>query len=519
MTGAWDRGYVADVEYNSGFYPDLAPAHLDLVCLLNSVEPPDRPARGATYAELGSGQSLTTAVLAAANPQDHFVAVDFHPTHVARARARARAAGLDNITILEASFDDLAAEPDRLPALDYVALHGVYTWVSPTLRSAIVRILAQKVVPGGAVYVGYNALPGWSAALPLQHLLHAFAGESAGRSDTRIQHALARVREVGEAGSIYIQDNPFLDRIGRAETAGEFTYLAHEYLSASWQPRFHADVVAEMIDAKLEFVGSASVLQNFPELMLTAEQRELRDRTGDPVLRETLKDYFTARSFRADVFVRGRRELDAATRDARLDALTLGLTAPRDEIALEFDTPVGKVEPKAAIYRPMLDALADGPATIGDLRNLPEVRCNGTPSAGEVAGLLTATGDVRPRPTPTADTRNAIALNTHLAATSLGASSNMPMALAAPGFGTGIACNTLALSVLAHMGDCGPDDAAGIAARIWAPIRDRGEALVQDGEPVEGESANLSILEERVRAVLERKLPVWRAAGALPADL
>lgn len=519
MTSAWDRGYVADVEYNPGFYPDLAPAHLDLVCLLNGVVPPDRPAGGRTYAELGSGQSLTTTVLAAANPDDHFVAVDFHPTHVARARARARAADLHNITILEASFDDLADEPDQLPELDYVVLHGVYTWVSPTLREAIVHILAQNVAPGGVVYVGYNALPGWSAALPLQHLLNAFAGERAGRSDDRIRHALARVREVGDAGSIYIQDNPFLERIGRAENAGEFTYLAHEYLASNWQPLFHADVMADMAGAKLDFVGSASVLQNFPELMLTARQRELRERAGDPVLRETLKDYFTARSFRADVFVRGRRNLDPTRQDAELDALTLGLTAPRHDIALEFDTPVGKVEPKAAIYQPMLDKLGDGPATIGELRDLPDVRRSGTPSAGEVAGLLTATGDVRPIRTRTPEASGAAAFNTHLARGSLGAPSNMPMALAAPRFGTGIACNTLELSVLAHLGEDGTDDAAGIAARIWAPIRDRGEALVQDGEPVEGEAANLRVLEERVRAVLARKRPVWRAAGALPASL
>jgi SAM-dependent methyltransferase len=511
----WTQGYVADVEYHPGFYGQLAPAHLDLVCLLNAVQPPDC-ADGATYCELGSGQSLTTTVLAAANPRSRFVAVDFNPAQVARARARIAAAGLDNIWVHEASFEALADDPAALPAFDYVALHGVYTWVSPDQRRAIVRFLDRKLAAGGLVYVGYNALPGWTAALPIQHLVNAFAGEARGRSDARVAAALSELHQVAEAGSVYLRDNPFLDRIRRAEDVGEHTYLAHEYLNANWQPLHHAELVADLAPAKLDFVGSGSLLQNFPQLMLTEAQRAVRERTRDPVLRETLKDYFTTRAFRADVFVRGRRDLDTRAQGEALNALPLALISPRVDVSLEMDTPVGTVTPRPQVYQPMLDALAEAPATVGALRDLPEVRAHGAPPASEVAGMLVASGHAAPAPGEDGAADGALRLNRTLAGESLAADSNRPSAFAAPRLGTGIPCATLEQNVAALVLRDGLTSSRALAEAIWAPIKARGETLVQDGTPVHGEAANLDLLEQRVRLVLERKWPLWRMLGVVP---
>ncbi len=47
-------------------------------------------------------------------------------------------------------------------------------------------------------------------------------------------------------------------------------YLSHEYMSAHWAPAFHADVVAALAEAKLDWVSSVNPMENFPELMLTA---------------------------------------------------------------------------------------------------------------------------------------------------------------------------------------------------------------------------------------------------------
>lgn len=515
MTGTWSQGYIADLEYNTGFYGDLAPGHLDLVCLLNSVQPPSREG-GLRYCELGSGQGLTTNILAAANPGGTFHGVDFNPAHIARAREKAGAAGLDNVHFHEASFDELSSEPSAFPDFDYITLHGVYSWVSGDLRQAILRFIAQRLKPGGVVCVSYNALPGWTPALPVQYLLEGFAREAHGRSDVRINAAIDRLSRVAEAGSPYLQDNPFVSRVAEMQNNKQFTYLAHEYLTPNWQPFYHSTVAHDMGRAKLDFAGSGSLLYNFPALCLSEGQRASRDEVADPALRETLADYFTGRSFREDVFVRGRRALSPTDRDSRLARLSLALVSPRREIdKLALDAPVGTVEPRSQVYTPMLDALAERPRSIGELLALPEVRAHGEPSPAEVAGLLVASGHVLPVDGADRTAGRAAALNAVLADDAIGADNNWPGALAAPRLGTGIKTSALELEVLALTARFGADDPRALAEAIWAPIKARGETLVQDGQPVQNEAENLDLLTQRARLVLENKMPAWRMLGVL----
>src|SRR3712207_297474 len=97
----WTGGYVSDIEYTAGFYGDQAPGLLDATCIVNGYAPPRAAPGPFRYCELGCGQGLTANLLAAANPLGEFVAVDFNPAHIARARASAEEAGLTNIRFIE----------------------------------------------------------------------------------------------------------------------------------------------------------------------------------------------------------------------------------------------------------------------------------------------------------------------------------------------------------------------------------------------------------------------------------
>ena len=100
-------------------------------------------------------------------------------------------------------------------------------------------------------------------------------------------------------------------------------YLSHEYMNTHWAPAFHADVVAALAEAKLDWVSSVNPMENFPELMLTAEQRDVMNRYKDPLLRELIKDMCLPRQLRHDVFVRGARRVHNEARDAALSRLTV----------------------------------------------------------------------------------------------------------------------------------------------------------------------------------------------------
>ena len=122
----WTGGYVSDVEYTGGFHLQQTPAYLQFVCLLNGIEPPVGPSFACC--ELGCGQGLTAAVLAASNPQSTFYAIDFNPAHIARAESLARRARLANLSFIESGFAELIEDHGpELPRFDFLTLHGVYS--------------------------------------------------------------------------------------------------------------------------------------------------------------------------------------------------------------------------------------------------------------------------------------------------------------------------------------------------------------------------------------------------------
>jgi SAM-dependent methyltransferase len=145
------------VEYPAGFYHEQAPVHLGYVCALNGIRGPS-VADGFTYCELACGAGETTCILVAANPGGHCIGIDLSSVHIARASELAQAGRVGNARFIQA--DILSLDVRSLPDLDFVTLHGLYSWVSPEVRAAIHDFIAQKLKPGGVVYISYNAMPG-----------------------------------------------------------------------------------------------------------------------------------------------------------------------------------------------------------------------------------------------------------------------------------------------------------------------------------------------------------------------
>ena len=513
---SWTAGYVSDIEYTPGFYREQTPAFLSFACLLNGFEPMPS-ADGLACCELGCGQGVTANLLAAANPASRFHAVDFNPAHIARGRAMATAAGLSNITFLEASFAALA--DSDLPPFDVVTLHGVYSWVGAETRRAIVAFLARHLKPGGLVYLTYNSLPGWTEGLPVQRLLHEVGTLVADRSDRKIAQAVAFARDVQAAGSPYLTDNDVFEHVLKTLHAGEAEYLAHEYLGENWRPMFHADVARELAPAKLAFVASGSLVENFPGLTLTPAQRDLLDRIGVPEVRETLKDFFMRRMLRKDVFVRGARRLPPMRQRALLRDIRLALVVPPARASLTVAIPGGEAALEPTAYGAIFAALAERPHSVGELLALPDLAGRTDIEAAEIAGILIGSAqafpiadDCAPNPAAADAMRR---LNHAIAEQAVFARGNTRLGLATPLLGTGVYASALECMMYLGVQSGLDDDPDGLAAFVWQPLAARGETLVKDGQPVEGDEANLAVLRERADTFLCETLPLWRRLGVL----
>lgn len=508
----WNDGYVADIEYEAGFFPEQSPSHLNVACVLNGVEPIplDKPF---TYFELGCGRGLTANILAASNPQGSFYAADFNPAQVAGARQLAATAQLENLTFLENNFAELADGKVPLPQLDFITMYGVYTWVNAENRRHIVRFIDRYLKPGGIVFLSYNVMPGWSAALPLQRLMLEYAARCPGRTGVQIEQLRNFIGRLDDMQAAYFCANPAVKYRLDSLMTDKASYLAHEYMNQGWQPLYYADVARDLAAAKLDYVGSAELPMAFPRLYLTPEKQEMLAAMPDAAMRETVKDYLLNTPFRQDVFMRGTRRMTSLRQMEWLQQMGLALTVPREAATHEIAWAFGKMNGREDVFIPILDALATGPRTLAELTALPALNGHTLAGLAEVAALLTASAQAAPYFACSArmDSESAHRMNRAVAQQS--SLDDDYQTLASPllgnGVGSGLVQRLIYLSLCQQLDET---DAAVIADRVRRIMAEQGRRITAPGDLLELEEAEVR---RTVSAILEKRLPVWRQLGVL----
>lgn len=501
MTG-WTGGYASDVPYTAGYYRQQTPQHMAVACLLGGVAcAMPRPDEPASYLELGCGQGRTALVLAACNPAWRVTAVDFSPLHVAEARRLAAEAGIENVTYLEADLASLAdgKQADLVPEADFCSMHGVWTWVGPAVRAGIVRLLAAKLRPGGALHVSSNALPGWQSALGLRRLVREAGRRSPGRSDRQARAGVAAAQALAAAGAQNLGQTRYVRELLARMPEFDDEYLSHEYMHDHAEPCFHADLCEDLSAAKLDWAGACSLFEAFPELTLTPEQRAIHDAADDPILRELIKDMCLLRSLRHDVFVRGARRIGASERDAALGRVVLALSVPADAFNYEADFPSGRATLNRGFYGPMVRRLAAGPLPAAALCEAEDGRRS---SPGEVVAMLVGTVQAAILSAPDAQPAPAAAALNRVLARRLARPDTLTgmTVAAAPRTGAGLPLRVGELLVLDGLAD-GLDAADGPA---WE------RRLAAPPEPAQREELHKLVIEVAARA-----RACWEAVGAL----
>ena len=344
-------GYVTDTPYADTFFRELSPAWLNYVAALHGVAPRplDRPF---SYLELGCGFGTSAVVNAATFPEGSFHACDLSDAHIDSARTYATRLGLTNIQLHARTFESLL-DAD-LPRFDFIVLHGVYSWVDAVTRNVIRRLIARWLLPGGLVYVSYNALPGWSHELPLRRLLVEFASTSEGTAADRSESAATLINSLSGAGLRYFTANPGAKSAVDAYTRGEGHYLAHEFMNAAWEPFYGVDVADGFAEIGLKPVGSATLADNHLPLVVDARAAEVISGLRTPRQQQLAVDFATNQRFRRDVFV-GE---DASRPDARhIDSMVIGCARDPGEIGVTLRVPRGEMRFQEPFIRDVRSSL------------------------------------------------------------------------------------------------------------------------------------------------------------------
>jgi SAM-dependent methyltransferase len=498
----WGEGYVVDVSYAGGFYPELAPAALRFTALLGGVHAPDLEAPF-TYYELGCGHGESTALLAAVNPQGSFLGVDFNPTHIRNARLRAAEGGVPNVRFLEHSFAELAVTD--LPDADVVVLHGVWSWVSAENRRHIVEFMRRRLKPGGLALVSYNALPGLAQVGPLQRLLHDHAQAAPGERMDRVKASLDFAAKLDKAGAAYFRTSPAA-KVRLAQLAGhDPRYIAHEYYNSEWSPFYHADVARDLGEAKLAYAASAIVLDNFDQFVIKPEVAPLLEQVGERSLRETVRDFARNCAFRKDLFTRGAPAATAAEREAALDGMRFALMRPRKTCRLTLKTYAGDISLRENPHVPVLDALAGSPLTFAELGRA----CAGTKPMRLRQALfaLAAAGNVTVAPAAAGEAARAERARAYNAAVLARTAPGDAAWLASPVLGNGIPLAPVYRLLMA----AGSEEAGvAIARKQWKAGAFR---VMKEGKPIEAAAEADKAIGAQARRFFAEILPFYRMLG------
>jgi SAM-dependent methyltransferase len=514
----WKHGYFADNGYTFGYYREMAPCYLAWAALLQGVVAPTRNFR---YVDLGCGQGLGLILQAACHPDSEFVGVDFMPSHIAHARRLAQAGGISNVRFIEGDFTALQNDPSTLVdatgapldgQADYVVAHGIASWVSPSVRASLSALAGRLLKPGGLHYTSYNTEPGWLAAKPFQHLVMLRQGQ--GRTGAQaLRSGMDTFAALDAAKSkIYATFTTLKPRLDVAASQ-DIAYLTQEYNNRYWEPLRVSDMMAAASAAKLDWVGSATLPEQFGNL-LPAEIAKIIDSESDPVLRETVRDLAVVQSFRRDMYVKGSNVAWPSERlrrvsDTRVVASHLLPLPQGNDGKMEIMTTLGKVRVNRAACQAILDRAGEQGATLAELQQGPG-RTEPLGSMVQKVTLLIHAGLLYLQHATDASARE---LNRALAQ---GICDGAPYKfLAAPRLGEATGVDGLNAMLFAA---CADDEQAGNPTPVLALVLDRLAVLRQrvqlslqvDGRDETGGPVFEAELEKRARSYIENQWPAMK---------
>ena len=499
-------GYLTDVAYIPGFYPQMAPVALRHVAALNGLAPP--PGHGFRYLELGCGLGRSLTTLAAANPDAEFIGIDVNPAHTAIAAREIAAGGLANARVVTSGFTGLPAD---LGEFDYVALHGVFSWVAPAVREEILQIARERLRAGGLLLVSYNAMPGWAQLQPIRGILRQYAALRQGDSIQRIRDALSYLVFIRDRHAKYFEDNPGAAAYVDALLTQDIRYLAHEYLNEHWTSFYFAEVADMFASAGLAFAGSLPVHTNFWDLCVRPEFQELFRTTTNRLVTEAHKDFCANTAFRWDLYAKAPPPLATlADRLRTCDDIEFRASRPGITLPLQVNLGVVTSTVQGPLYQALLGMLASRSMRLSQivaderLRGTDEAEIARAVDAGVALGMFDLSVGPVGEPVAAADGRATVVCPLGRALLASEALGGRPVALASRATGTGHTIGDLDAAILHELVERGVD---GLARRVDTRLAGSGRNLQQNGRPVTDQAARLELVETACREFRGRSLP------------
>lgn len=310
MSGSESPGSAYELLTYPGYaYAATHPARLEVVGRLFGLDV--APAATCRVLELGCGDGGNALSIAQTLPGATVVGIDAAAAAIARGSELAEAAGLTNVELRAGDFEHL---PPDLGSFDYVIAHGVYSWIPPAARVALLDCVRRSLAPAGIAFVSYNAYPGsylrdMARDVLRYHLRDVETPEARLAGAQELMRTIVAIEEPAPYARVLREH---LERMLRYSDA----LLFHDDLAEISTPFYFHEFVEHAAAHELQFLSEAELAESQLRDVPRSAEALLATLPADAVVREQYLDFFKNRMFRQTLLCHAavpvQRELDGA---------------------------------------------------------------------------------------------------------------------------------------------------------------------------------------------------------------
>ena len=225
------------------------PERLAAVGMLFGMSP--APATRCRVLEIGCGTGGNLVPLAFSLPESRFLGIDLAAKPIGVAREDVSALELTNIEFRVCDLRELNTADGPF---DYILAHGLYSWVLPEVRLALLAACRALLTSQGIAFISYNAYPGSYERQMFREMLLHRGGDLSGARD-------------------FLRTLPHPEAAALADSSDDI--LFHDILAPCYQPSWFHQFASQAKSAQLQYLGEADPHEMFDETgRLTGEAGE-----------------------------------------------------------------------------------------------------------------------------------------------------------------------------------------------------------------------------------------------------
>lgn len=328
------------------------------------------PVHSCRYLEIGCGNGSHIVSMAYYLPESRFVGVDLAEVPIATGERMRAALEIANLTLRMGDLCDIGQEWGEF---DYIAAHGVYSWVPAEVRDALLRVCKERLARNGVAFISYNTLPGCHIRQFLREVM-LFHTRDIQDSGERLQQARWSLQFVASSPWLPEVWRPLLESDISTLLKLEDAWLFHDDLSPDNAAVYFHEFVEHAGRHGLQYLGDADPHEMFDP------QGLLKPVSGGVIEREQYMDFLKARRFRQTLLCHQDQKLEHRPLEDCMDRFLFS--------SLYKTGKDGKIEGLRGVrITPIHDAVHRVAEALGKVYPLPLTFAELIPYAGSEAAL------------------------------------------------------------------------------------------------------------------------------------